>query len=344
MKNKPLPIASSRPLPIAVSMGEPAGIGLDLIIELYSLRNEMNLPPFIVYGNSALIRQRAKHLGKKIAITECLAKDASSYFANYLPIFNIGENFIDSPKIINKQTAKITIQSIEKAAEDNISGQCKALVTAPIQKSALYDAGFKFAGHTEFLASLCKENEQPPFPIMMLAHENLRVVPLTIHVPLKQVPKLLTKQLIISSAKIIANDLQKRFNIRDAKLAICGLNPHAGEGGTIGLEDRDIIAPSVKELQQFGINIVGPLPADTIFYPPHWKKYDVILATYHDQALIPIKTLAFDKGVNITLGLPIIRTSPDHGTALDLAGSGNASISSMLAALRMADKMSMEVE
>ncbi|MCF6344071.1 MAG: 4-hydroxythreonine-4-phosphate dehydrogenase PdxA, partial [Devosiaceae bacterium] len=179
MKNKPLPIAISRPLPIAISMGEPAGIGLDLIIELYSLRNELNLPPFIVYGNSSLIRQRAKQLGKEIAIVECLAKDASSYFANSLPIFNIGENFTDSPKTINKQTAKITIQSIEKAVEDNISGLCRALVTAPIQKSALYDAGFKFPGHTEFLASLCKENGQVPFPIMMLAHENLRVVPLT---------------------------------------------------------------------------------------------------------------------------------------------------------------------
>ncbi len=330
-------------LPIAISMGEPAGIGLDLIIELYSLRNEMNLPPFVVYGNSSLIRQRAKQLGKEIAIVECLAKDASSYFANSLPIFNIGGDFVDSPKTINKQTAKITIQLIEKAVEDNISGLCRALVTAPIQKSALYDAGFKFPGHTEFLASLCKENGQVPFPIMMLAHENLRVVPLTIHVPLQQVPELLTKELIVKSTKIIAKDLQKRFNIKNVKLAICGLNPHAGEDATIGLEDRDIIAPSVKELQQFGINIVGPLSADTIFYPPHWKKYDAILATYHDQALIPIKTLSFDKGVNITLGLPIIRTSPDHGTALDLAGSGNASISSMLAALRMADKMSMEV-
>lgn len=333
----------NKPLPIAVSMGEPAGIGLDLIIELYSLRNEFGLPPFIVYGNSPLIRQRAKLLGKEISIIECSAKDANSYFANSLPIFNIGDNFIDSPKTINKKTAKITIQSIEKAVEDNISGQCKALVTAPIQKSVLYDAGFKFAGHTEFLASLCKENGQAPFPIMMLAHENLRVVPLTIHVPLKQVPELLTKELIVKSTKIIANDLQTRFNIKNAKLAICGLNPHAGEDGTIGFEDRDTIAPSVKELQQFGIDIVGPLPADTIFYPPHWKQYDVIIATYHDQALIPIKTLAFDKGVNITLGLPIIRTSPDHGTALDLAGSGNTSISSMLAALKMADKMSMAV-
>ncbi len=326
--------------PIAISMGEPAGIGIDLILELYSRRQELSIPPFIIYGNLSLFAQRAKKLGIQIAFKNCLPNEANSYFFNFLPINNIAGNFTDSPKTITKDTAKLVIDSIKQAVAANILGLCRALVTAPIQKSALYVAGFKFPGHTEFLASLCKIERQPASPIMMLAHEDLRVIPLTIHVPLKEVPKLLTKQLIMDSAKIIARDLQTHFNINNAKLAITGLNPHAGENATIGLEEKNIISPAVIELQKVGINIVGPLPADTLFFPSHWKKYDAIIACYHDQALIPIKTIAFDKGVNITLGLPIIRTSPDHGTALDLAGTGKASISSMLAAIKMADKMS----
>ncbi len=327
-------------LPIAITMGEPAGVGIDLIIELFLRRFELNLPEFIVYGNISIFKQRAKLLGKSLNLKQCPPEQVKSYFSHSLPLVNIGNNLSDSPKIFNEQNSKAAILAIERAVSDIHAKKCCALVSAPIHKSALYNLGFEFAGHTEFLAHLCKKNEQTPTPVMMLAHENLRVIPLTIHEPISQVPLLLTKELIETKAKIVVESLKKYFNIQNPKLAICGLNPHAGEDGTIGTEDKDIIAPIVEKLNRQGTNIVGPLPADTLFYPPHWQQYDAILACYHDQALIPIKTLAFDRGVNITLGLPIIRTSPDHGSALDLAGTGKASISSVLAAIKMAHKMS----
>ncbi len=321
-------------------MGEPAGVGIDLVIELFLRRFELNLPEFIVYGNISIFKQRAKLLGKSLSLKQCPPEQAKSCFSHSLPLVNIGNNLSDSPKIFNEQNSKAAILAIEQAVSDILAKKCCALVSAPIHKSALYNLGFEFAGHTEFLAHLCKINGQTPTPVMMLAHKNLRVIPLTIHEPINQVPLLLTKELIETKVKIIVESLKKYFNIQNPKLAICGLNPHAGEDGTIGTEDRDIIAPIVKKLNRQEINIAGPLAADSLFYPPHWQQYDAILACYHDQALIPIKTLAFDEGVNITLGLPIIRTSPDHGSALDLAGTGKASISSLLAAIKMAHKMS----
>jgi 4-hydroxythreonine-4-phosphate dehydrogenase len=212
-------------------------------------------------------------------------------------------------------------------------------VTAPIHKAALYKAGFKYPGHTEFLAALCANGEGTPAAVMMLLHENLRVVPLTIHVPLRDVPGLITARLVRETAQIVEHDLRTRFAIDEPKLAVAGLNPHAGEGGAIGTEDRDIILPTVLDLQRNGMQIEGPFSADTLFFEANWKRYDAVIAMYHDQALIPIKTVAFDNAVNLTLGLPIVRTSPDHGTAFELAGSGNGSSNSMLAALRLADRL-----
>ena len=327
-------------LPLAISFGEPAGIGSDLILRVFAKRKKHALPAFIVYGNLAFFEARAKRLGLDIKMVNCAPQDAVEHFANHLPIIDIKGEIADTPSEINKNSAPIVIEAIRRAVGDVKAGICSALVTAPINKAALYNAGFNHPGHTEFLASLCIEGGKTPTPVMMLAHKKYRTIPLTIHVPLSDVAKLITQEKIIETTTITAKDLARRFGISNPKIAIAGLNPHAGEDASIGLEDRDIIAPAVEQLQAQGIDAVGPLAADTLFHPPHWAQYDAVIAMYHDQALIPIKTLAFDKGVNITLGLPFIRTSPDHGTAFDLAGTKKASVKSMLAAIKMAQKMS----
>jgi 4-hydroxythreonine-4-phosphate dehydrogenase len=327
-------------LPLAISMGEPAGIGPDLILQLYAKKNRFHLPNFIVYGNVDFLKSRAKGLGLNIDIIASAPNKVARDFAEALPVFDIAGICKDTPSIVQRQSASLVIRALEKAVADIESGKCRALITAPIHKAALYDVGFKHEGHTQFLASLCEDNGKTPTPVMMLAHEKYRTVPLTIHVPLKDVPKLVTFDRIIEIATITSNDLKKYFDISKPKIAICGLNPHAGEDSSIGVEDHNIIAPAIEQLQKLGINAFGPLAADTVFHPPHWAQYDCVIGMYHDQALIPIKTLAFDSGVNITLGLPFIRTSPDHGTAFDLAGSGKASSNSMLVAIRQADEMS----
>ena len=213
-------------------------------------------------------------------------------------------------------------------------------MTAPINKKALYDSGFEFPGHTEFLAALATQHTGTPCaPVMMLAGPQLRTIPVTIHIALKDVPDILTSDMIVDAGKIAAADLKSRFGIATPRLAISGLNPHAGENGSMGKEDNDIVLPAVEALIRSGIDAVGPLPADTMFHASARQKYDVALCMYHDQALIPAKTLAFDDAVNVTLGLPFIRTSPDHGTALDIADKGIANPSSMIAALQMAGHM-----
>lgn len=325
--------------PLAISMGEPAGIGPDLILQLYAQRDALELPAFAVYGDAQFLQSRAERLGLEIKISPCLQENASELFSSALPLVDIDGMVSDLPGQLNEQSAPLVIKAIADATADVLGKKCRALVTAPIHKAALYSAGFDHPGHTEYLAELCISDGIIPTPVMMLAHDDLRAVPATIHVPIAEVPQLLTKERIVETALIVDRDLKLRFGITIPKLAIAGLNPHAGENGTIGTEDRDIIAPAIDELQSRGVNAIGPLSADTIFYPPHWRQYDAVIAMYHDQALIPIKTIAFDEGVNVTLGLPIVRTSPDHGTALDLAGTGSASVKSMLAAIRLADQM-----
>lgn len=325
--------------PLAISLGEPGGIGPDIILQLFAERTRYALPPFLVYGSAFVLSQRAVALGLDIDIIAHQSAAAIDANSNALPVFNVGNQVDDQPGKLNPALAQDVIDSISQATADTVSGLCRGLVTAPIHKSVLYQVGFKYPGHTEFLAALCAPEDQSLLPVMMLAHENYRVVPLTIHVPLSSVPELVTTNLILKTTRIVARDLKARFGIAAPKLAIAGLNPHAGEDGTIGTEDRDIVAPAVAQLIAEGIDAVGPLSADTLFYPEHWRQYDAVIAMYHDQALIPIKTLAFDAGVNVTLGLPIVRTSPDHGTALDLAGTGKASVNSMLAAIRLADKL-----
>jgi len=325
--------------PLAISMGEPAGIGPDLILQIYARRAELGLPPFCVFGNADFLRARAQRLGLNIAIAAVEVERANLDFATALPVVSVDGLVPDHPGKISPVSASAVIGSIESAVAATLTGYCRGLVTAPIHKGALYHAGFKHPGHTEFLAELCAHGGKPRLPVMMLAHGGLRAVPVTIHVPIRDVPGLLTRELIVETVRVVAHDLKVRFGIAQPKIAVAGLNPHAGEGGTIGREDLEIIGPAVAQLQFEGIAATGPLPADTLFYPAYWAKYDAVVAMYHDQALIPIKTVAFEEAVNMTLGLPIVRTSPDHGTAFDLAGTGKASPNSFIAAIRMADAM-----
>ena len=325
--------------PLAISMGEPAGIGPDLILRLYADRVALGLPPFIVYGNAAFLVSRAQRLRLDIAITPTAAASAEAVFAEALPVADIEGLVPDKPGKLSPLSAKVVIEAIKRAVTETLSGACRGVVTAPINKSALYSAGFTFPGHTEYLASLCAKPGETLLPVMMLATDELRVVPATIHVPLSQVPGLITPALLLATGRIVAHSLRTRFGLPAPRIAMTGLNPHAGEGGTIGMEDLDVVGPAVAQLAHEGIDITGPVPADTLFYLPHWRQYDAVIAMYHDQALIPIKTVAFEEAVNITLGLPIVRTSPDHGTAFDLAGSGEGSTASLLAAIRMADRM-----
>lgn len=325
--------------PLAISMGEPAGIGPDILLSLYARRQELGLPAFVVFGHAEFLQARARRLGLDIEIARVGAEGATATFASALPVHDIAGIVPDQPGQAAPASARVVIAAIEEAVASVQAGLCRGLVTAPIHKGALYHAGFAHPGHTEFLAALCAVDGIEPLPVMMLAHEDLRTVPLTIHVPIKDVPGLITGELILETLRVMARDLKSRFGIAAPRIGVAGLNPHAGEGGSIGREEIEIIIPALEQARAEGIEAVGPLPGDTLFFPRHWRQYDAVLAMYHDQALIPIKTVAFDAGVNVTLGLPIVRTSPDHGTAFDLAGTGKASTSSFLAAIAMAHEM-----
>jgi 4-hydroxythreonine-4-phosphate dehydrogenase len=325
--------------PLAISMGEPAGIGPDLILRLYAARAEHDLPPFAVYGSLGFLAARARRLSLGIPFAAASPEEAVDHFSNALPVVHIDGLVPDKPGDTSPLSAKVVIEAITRATADTLTGTCRGLVTAPIHKAALYTSGFRFPGHTEFLAALCAQNGVTPMPVMMLAHNELRAVPVTVHVPIRDVPGLLSSDLIVRTGRIVAHGLRTRFGIAQPRLGVAGLNPHAGEGGTIGMEDLDVIAPAVAQLQFENIDAEGPVSADTLFHLPHWRRYDAVIAMYHDQALIPVKTVAFDEAVNVTLGLPIVRTSPDHGTAFDIAGSGRGSMSSMLAAIRLADRL-----
>ncbi|HEY4201470.1 MAG TPA: 4-hydroxythreonine-4-phosphate dehydrogenase PdxA [Devosiaceae bacterium] len=325
--------------PLAISMGEPAGIGPDLILQLYAQRAALSLPAFAVYGNAQFFEARARRLNLSLPIEAVSVQAATQRFDTALPVIEVEGMVPDHPGATSPVSANAVLNAIARAVEDTLRGACRGLVTAPIHKGALYAAGFKHPGHTEYLAELCAAGGTPRLPVMMLAHDDLRAVPLTIHVPLADVPALITTDLVLQTARIVAHDLRSRYGIAAPKLGISGLNPHAGEGGTIGLEELDTIGPAIAQLRHEGIDVDGPVPADTLFFPPHWRRYDAVIAMYHDQALIPIKTVAFEEAVNVTLGLPIVRTSPDHGTAFDLAGTGKGSSASFLAAIRLADKL-----
>ena len=241
----------------------------------------------------------------------------------------------------DESSAPAAIASIRRAVSDVLAGQAAGIVTNPVAKNVLYRSGFAEPGHTEFLAKLVEEAiGKASRPVMMLWSPELAVVPVTIHLPLKDVVSRLTFELVVETGRITAHDLTKRFGILRPRLAVAGLNPHAGEDGALGEEDAAIVAPAVEHLRAEGIDAAGPLPADSLFHERARAAYDVALCMYHDQALIPIKTLAFDHAVNVTLGLPFVRTSPDHGTAFDIAGKGTADPSSLVAAISLAARLS----
>jgi 4-hydroxythreonine-4-phosphate dehydrogenase len=328
--------------PLALTIGEPAGIGLDIAIEAWSGRRSSNVPPFIFVGDESALKRRAHALGRDVPTASVAPGDAAKIFKRALPCQNGSPSVSGKPGTIDASDTAAVIQSIHDAVMLVRGGEAAAIVTNPIQKKALNAVGFAFPGHTEFLGALSGEIfGQAATPVMMLAGPELRVVPVTIHIPLADVPRALTTELIIATAKIVAHDLQRRFRIAKPRLAVAGLNPHAGEEGMLGPEDAAIVRPAVEALVASGIAATGPLPADTMFHAEARKTYDAALCMYHDQALIPIKTLAFDDAVNVTLGLPFVRTSPDHGTALSIAGTGKARAASLIAALKLAEALAL---
>ncbi len=326
--------------PLALTIGEPAGIGPDIAIAAWLKRRELDLPAFYLIGDKAFIVERARALDVRIEIADASAANASELFADALPIVATGVTATARPGKPDGNSAPAAIASIRHAVADVIEGRASAIVTNPIAKSVLYRAGFSHPGHTEFLAQLAAAvGGSVPHPVMMLWSPELAVVPVTIHLSLRDAIAQLSSDLIVKTGRIVAADLSARLGIAHPRLAISGLNPHAGEDGSLGSEEQSIIAPAIATLRQDGIDVRGPLPADTMFHAAARKTYDCAICMYHDQALIPIKTIAFDDGVNVTLGLPFIRTSPDHGTAFDIAGTGRANPSSLIAALRLAARM-----
>jgi len=326
--------------PLALTSGEPAGIGPDITIKAWQRRKQEALPPFYLLGDAGLLRRRAKALGSDIPLAEIGGpEDAVAAFADHLPVIATGHSATAEAGRPDDSSAEAALASIRQAVADVTSGRAGAVVTNPIAKAVLYRAGFRHPGHTEFLAELATENGRTPQPVMLLWSPTLAVVPVTIHVSLSEAIAQLSADLIVATCRIAVRDLRHRFGIAAPRLALTGLNPHAGEDGTIGSEERTIIAPAVDLLRAEGIDARGPLPADTMFHDAARRTYDCAICMYHDQALIPIKTLAFDDAVNVTLGLPFVRTSPDHGTAFDIAGSGRANPASLIAALRLAARM-----
>jgi 4-hydroxythreonine-4-phosphate dehydrogenase len=333
-------MSSRGSLPLALTLGEPAGIGPDLTLALWRRRAEFALPPFYLIGDADFLARRARRLGLDVPLAAVAPEQAAAAFVSALPVVPLGLDVRAAPGKPDESSAPAAIASIRRAVADVLAGRAGAVVTNPVAKNVLYRSGFVEPGHTEFLARLAAEaSGRKARPVMMLWSPELSVVPVTIHLPLREVPAHLSCELVAETGRIVARDLQRRFEIAQPRLAVAGLNPHAGEDGALGDEDLTIVKPAVAALQAEGIDVRGPLPADTMFHAAARARYDAALCMYHDQALIPIKTLAFDHAVNVTLGLPFVRTSPDHGTAFDIAGSGRGDPSSLLAALRLAARL-----
>jgi len=326
--------------PLALTLGEPAGIGPDLALTVWQRRVEFDIPPFYIIAEPDFLGRRADKLGLSIPIERASAANAAAIFPSALPVAALGLSISASPGKPDASSAPVAIAAIRRAVADVMAGSAAAVVTNPVAKNVLYNSGFAEPGHTEFLARLVQEATGKVLrPVMMLWSPELAVVPVTIHLPLQDIFKHLSVELVVETGRIVARDLRSRFGLRRPRLAIAGLNPHAGEAGMLGDEDRAIVAPAVAALVGAGIDARGPLPADSMFHQAARASYDAALCMYHDQALIPIKTLAFDHAVNVTLGLPFVRTSPDHGTAFDIAGTGSADPASLIAALRLAARL-----
>ena len=338
-------MTDSRVLPLALTMGEPAGIGPDVTLLAWMRRADEGVPAFHVVGDAELLVRRAALLGLDVPIEVVTAERTAEVFAAALPVVDLCRDVVGEPGVPSRRDAPAVITAIETAVEEVRLGRAAAVVTNPIHKHALYDAGFTHPGHTEFLGDLAGRFAVPVDggvwrPVMMLAGPQLKTVPITVHVALAHAVQELTAERIVETARIVDADLRGRFGLPAPRLVLAGLNPHAGEDGAMGREEIEVMRPAVEMLVAEGIDIRGPLPADTLFHARARASYDVALCPTHDQALIPVKTLAFDETVNVTLGLPFVRTSPDHGTAFDIVGSGSAHPGSLIAALKMAAAMS----
>src|SRR5262245_35577549 len=329
--------------PLALTLGEPAGIGPDITIAAWTRRGELKLPPFYLLGDADYLKERAALLRPRVTIARVAPTEVHAAFATALPVVDLTARATAAAARPDASSAPIAIAAIRPAVSDVLGGAAAAVVTNPVAKNVLYRSGSPEPGHTEFLGRLAGEfTGVEPRPVMMLWAPELAVVPVTIHLPLTEVPGRLTLDLIVETGRTVARDLKARFRVKHPRLAVAGLNPHAGEDGALGAEDSAVVAPAVARLRTEGIDARGPLPADTMFHPAARASYDAAVCMYHDQALIPIKTLAFDHAVNVTLGLPFVRTSPDHGTAFDIAGSGRADPASLIAAIKLAARLAHE--
>ncbi|MBT3332621.1 MAG: 4-hydroxythreonine-4-phosphate dehydrogenase PdxA [Rhodospirillaceae bacterium] len=327
--------------PIAMTMGEPAGIGVEISLKTWNRRANYDLPPFYLIADPDHVRATAAHMAaisrlkspKATPVIEIADPgEATAHFESGLPVLPQPLSETAVPGKLNKANAGAVINAIETAVRHVQTGRAAAVVTNPIQKSILHAAGFEHPGHTEFLATLCGGQT----PVMMLSCPGLKVVPVTIHLPLKDAVASLTTELIVERATITAEALDRDLGFSPPRLAIAGLNPHAGEAGDLGNAEMEIIQPAIDQLRAKGIQVTGPMASDSMFHAAARSNYDVAICMYHDQALIPVKALGFEYGINLTLGLPIIRTSPDHGTALDIAGRGQANSLSLTSAVAYA--------
>lgn len=323
-------------LPVALTSGEPAGIGGEITLKAWLARGGEALPPFFVIDDPERLSRLASSLGLDVPVAAIGSPaETADRFRDAMPVLSMPQPYRAQPGRPDLADAPQVIGAIERAVRFCLDGAAAAMVTNPISKADLYAAGFRHPGHTEFVAELSGGARS----VMMLAGPKLRVVPATVHCALAEAASRLSTPDLVEIGTITAEALKRDFGLTDPVIAVAGLNPHAGEGGAMGTEDRDIIAPAVKEMQRAGIRATGPLPADTMFHEAARAGYDTALCMYHDQALIPVKTLDFDRTVNVTLGLPIIRTSPDHGTAYDIAGRGVARPESLIEAIRLAGEM-----
>ncbi len=322
---------------LVVSLGDPAGVGPELIAAAWAAREAKLLPPFVVAGGAEVIAAAAQMRGLSVPIREVFhPAEALECFDFMLPVL-AGADGDYRPGSPDRTGAELALASLTEATELVRSGDCWGIVTAPIAKSLLAEVGFAHPGQTEFVAAACGIAAEDA--VMMLAGPTLRTVPLTVHVALSAVPALITADLILRKARIVARALAQDFGIDRPRLAIAALNPHAGEDGRMGHEDGAVITPAIAALRAEGIEATGPHPADALFTPRSRATFDAALCMYHDQALVPLKALDFDEGVNVTLGLPIVRTSPDHGTAFGIAGKGLADPGATIAAIRMAGEI-----
>jgi len=318
------------PAPLAIPMGDPAGIGPEIVAKSWAVRTLRSLPPFALVGDPAAV---ARVWSGPVETIERL-DTAVAVFDRALPVLRVADAGAVTPGIPAIDGARAALLALERSIALVRSGDARALVTGPVSKAQLYGIGFDWPGQTEFVAHRCGVAGEDA--VMMLAGPTLRVVPITAHVPLAEVAALLSVDLVVAKARATATGLTRDFGIAAPRLAFAGFNPHAGESGTIGREEIDILEPAIAQLRAEGIDATGPFAADTLFHARARARYDAVLCCYHDQALVPIKTLHFDEGVNITLGLPIVRTSPDHGTAFGIAGTDQAHPGAMIAAIAMA--------